>query len=97
MNGSGFSLWTLKVLLYRLFQLLGAAVGTAPNLLFGNRGEPPFDLVDPGCTRITASASSRHGTMGLRPSLLPAARSRSGVYGLYGRTNGGRYDGITLC
>ena len=49
-------LWLLvvdhQVLLYRLFQILGAAVGTAPNLLFRNRGEPPFDLVDPGCTRL---------------------------------------------
>ena len=37
-----------QVLIYRRFQLLGAAVRAAPDLLFGNRGEPPFDLVDPG-------------------------------------------------
>ena len=48
-------LWVLvvdpQVLLYRLFQLRGAAVRAAPDLPFGDRRELPFDLVDPRCAR----------------------------------------------
>ena len=36
-----------QVLIYRLFQLLGAAVRAAPDLPFGNRREPPLVCAKP--------------------------------------------------
>ena len=37
-----------RIGLYRPFQLRRAPVGAAPDLPLGPRGEPPFDLVEPG-------------------------------------------------